>query len=494
MAYKNLFEDDYYDPKNAVRLPKDNGPSIAGINPVKPAAPVNTAEYAARAANYNQGRNDAIMKALGAGKVDIIGQSGGVSLQPVTPAAAVVPSAGSPGGPGGSGGSGGSGSRSSSSASSSSSVTRSASPSTGAGPANNVSQLYGVDAETIAKMNAAYQQSPAVTEALAKTQNLLDQLTNGKTPYGDQIADLIGQISNRDPFAWDPNTDTLFQQALSSAMYNGRQAMQDTMGQAAALTGGYGSTYATNAANGAYNQYIQAAYDNLPDYWNMAFTEWQEEGNQMRENLNMLQDADNTYYDRLANSYGAQSDWANNMYSREYGEWGDAVSQAQNYAQMLNSNYWQAAQLAEEQRQFNEQMAFQRQQAAARSSSSGSRRSSGSDSSSKSSGKALTQAQMQKGLKIYNESGWNGVQKWLDSFGPEGTLSEDTLDYFADYLNEYGTWERTLERAANNRQDFFDEVAKRQQYGQTIKAMNEAQQNKTYGPSNDWVAKLAKGR
>jgi hypothetical protein len=48
-------------------------------------------------------------------------------------------------------------------------------------------------------------------------------------------------------------------------MNSGKSAMQDTIGQASALTGGYGSTYATSAGNQAYNAFIEDAYNNLPE-------------------------------------------------------------------------------------------------------------------------------------------------------------------------------------------------------------------------------------
>ena len=80
----------------------------------------------------------------------------------------------------------------------------------------------------------------------------------------------MGQIQNRDKFSYDVDNDVLFQQYLASSMASGKTAMQDTMGQASALTGGYGSTYATSAANQQYNAYIQDAYNNLPEYYQMA--------------------------------------------------------------------------------------------------------------------------------------------------------------------------------------------------------------------------------
>ena len=112
--------------------------------------------------------------------------------------------------------------------------------------------------------------SSAYQEAMNKTNQMLEQLSTGRTSYTDQIKDMMAQIQNRDKFQYDISTDTMFQQSLANAMVSGQSAMADTIGQASALTGGYASTYATSAGNQAYNAYIQDAYNNLPEYYNMA--------------------------------------------------------------------------------------------------------------------------------------------------------------------------------------------------------------------------------
>ena len=115
-----------------------------------------------------------------------------------------------------------------------------------------------VDQKTWDTLNTSFQTSTAYQEAMAYTNKLLEQLSSGRTSYTDQIKDLMSQIQNRDDFEYDVSKDTMFQQALSSAMTSGRSAMQDTIGQASALTGGYASTYATSAGNQAYNALRQA--------------------------------------------------------------------------------------------------------------------------------------------------------------------------------------------------------------------------------------------
>ena len=191
-----------------------------------------------------------------------------------------------------------------------------------------------VDQSTWDAINKKWEQPQAVTEAFNYTNQLLEKLSSGKTSYTDQIKDLMGQIQNRDKFSYDVDSDTLFQQALTSAMGSGKTAMQDTMGQASALTGGYGSTYATTAGNQAYNSFIQDAYNNLPEYYQMALEAYQMEGDEMYKQLGMLGDADATEYQRMYESWNANFANAQQMYNKSYGEWQDSVNNAYNSANL----------------------------------------------------------------------------------------------------------------------------------------------------------------
>lgn len=61
--------------------------------------------------------------------------------------------------------------------------------------------------------------------------------------YSQQLKDLYDKIMGREKFQYDAANDPLYQQYRQMYVQQGRQAMADTMGQAAGLTGGYGSTY-----------------------------------------------------------------------------------------------------------------------------------------------------------------------------------------------------------------------------------------------------------
>ena len=191
-----------------------------------------------------------------------------------------------------------------------------------------------ISKETWDALNTPFSASTAYQDAMNLTNQLREQLSSGKTSYTDQIKNLLDEIQNRDKFSYDLSNDTLFQQSLASAMASGKTAMQDTMGQAAALTGGYGSTYATSAANQTYNQFIEDAYNNLPEYYQMALQAYEMEGNEMYMELSALNDADRSEYEKLYNAYNANFQNAQTMYQTEYTAWQDKVGNALNSAKL----------------------------------------------------------------------------------------------------------------------------------------------------------------
>ena len=161
----------------------------------------------------------------------------------------------------------------------------------------------------------------------------------GKTQWSDKYSAAIDEYLNREKFEYDVDKDTLFQQALSSAMNSGRSAMQDTIGQASALTGGYGSTYATSAGNQAYNAFIEDAYNNLPQYYQMALEAYQAEGQDLYNKVTMLGQADETEYGKKIDALNATSDRRNQRYNEEYSTFRDSKTDLYNIGN-LQATEW----------------------------------------------------------------------------------------------------------------------------------------------------------
>ena len=135
----------------------------------------------------------------------------------------------------------------------------------------------------------AYQESDTVKQAQA----LLNQQMASKpgaynSQWQGQLTDVIGQILNRDEFSYNLNEDALYQQYANQYINQGKMAMMDTMGQAAAMTGGYGNSYAQSVGQQAYQGYLQQLNDKIPDLYQLALQKYQMEGDALYDQFAML--------------------------------------------------------------------------------------------------------------------------------------------------------------------------------------------------------------
>lgn len=85
----------------------------------------------------------------------------------------------------------------------------------------------------------------------------------------------LGDIQGYGDFKYDLNADLLYQNAVDNYMLQGQKAMMDTNAAAAALSGGYGNSWAASVGNQAYQDYITQANNMIPQYRQMALNTWQ---------------------------------------------------------------------------------------------------------------------------------------------------------------------------------------------------------------------------
>lgn len=166
------------------------------------------------------------------------------------------------------------------------------------------------------------QVSPAVKSAQEALQNSLNSKPGAyQSQWTDKLNGILDKILNRGEFNYDANADALYQQYKDRYMQQGKTAMQDTMGQAAALTGGYGNSYAQNAGQQAYNSYLQGLNDKLPELYQMALSKYQMEGDQLNDQAGLLGDKE-------AQDYGRWQD-QNNLWQNDrnfaYGQYQDEL-------------------------------------------------------------------------------------------------------------------------------------------------------------------------
>lgn len=271
--------------------------------------------------------------------------------------------------------------------------------------------------------NQNYRDSDSIKSAQSNYDSINSSQPSGyNSAYQAQIEKLMNQIENRDDFQYDMSADMLYQQYKDQYVNMGQNAMKDTMGQAASLTGGYGNSYAASAGSQAYQNYLQQLNDKVPDLYNLSLNKYQAEGDDLLNQYNMYMNADNTDYSKYLDSYNQWLTERNQAYNalqsetdRTQSDYYNNLNQMNNIINLENSDYWNGInqdnnewQQNFQQSQFDyekEQDALNRELAASKSSSGGSSGSSSSGSSGiSSSGGSKASSAVTKILDSYLDS------------------------------------------------------------------------------------------
>lgn len=168
--------------------------------------------------------------------------------------------------------------------------------------------------------------------------------------YTRQAEELLGQIINRKPFSYDANSDPLYQIYRDRYIMGGQRAMENAMGQAAQLTGGYGNTYAQTVGQQQYQQYMEGLNDKVPELAQQAHARYQGEGDRLRQSYQLLQSADDAAYGRWADGYNR---WSNetqqaqsayeSAYDRDYSRYNDQRNYDQQQSHSARQYAYQTA-------------------------------------------------------------------------------------------------------------------------------------------------------
>ena len=228
---------------------------------------------------------------------------------------------------------------------------------------------------------ADYQESDTVKHA----QEMLNQQLQQKpgeyqSTWQDQLNETISQILNRDKFSYDLNGDALYQQYKDQYTQQGKMAMMDTMGQAQAMTGGYGNSYAQSVGQQAYQGYLQQLNEVVPELYAMALDQYNQEGQDMYNQaalIAQMEDQDYGRYQDAMNAWLSERDYLSGRYDSErdydYGKYTDNRDfsydsfiddrnyQYQTDRDAIADQQWQT-EFDEAQRQYDEQMALAKDQ------------------------------------------------------------------------------------------------------------------------------------
>ena len=124
--------------------------------------------------------------------------------------------------------------------------------------------------------------------------------------WQQQIGDAVDRILNRKAFSYDLNEDAIFRTYRDSYQRQGQLVMQDAVGRAAAMTGGYGNSYAQTAGAQAYAGQMEKLQDLIPELYSLALQRYRMEGDSLNDNLSILQQQENQDYSRHQDDV---SDW-----------------------------------------------------------------------------------------------------------------------------------------------------------------------------------------
>lgn len=184
-----------------------------------------------------------------------------------------------------------------------------------------------------------------------------------------QLDDIMQKILGREDFSYDFNSDALYQQYKDKYIQQGKMAMQDTIGQASAMTGGYGNSYAATAGNQAYQASLQNLNDVIPELYQMAYDRYNQEGQELYNQYGLIQSREDQDYGRYQDSmsqYFTELDYLQGVKDSErtfdYGKWSDGYTMGWNeHRADVADEQWQTS-FDEGVRQFDENMDFSQKQ------------------------------------------------------------------------------------------------------------------------------------
>lgn len=193
------------------------------------------------------------------------------------------------------------------------------------GNSNSKQVLSGVSDETadaLYRLEKGYTPSDEVTAAQSVVASV-NALKPGEyqSSFASQLAALYDEINNRQAFSYDPAEDATYQRYAAIYSRQGKAAMEDTMGQTAALTGGYGSSFAQNAGQQAYHKYLQELSELVPELEKNAWNRYTQQGEALMDRYNLTKGREAAEYSR----------WQDEM-----DEWNKALTFAQDQYEGLS--------------------------------------------------------------------------------------------------------------------------------------------------------------
>ena len=169
--------------------------------------------------------------------------------------------------------------------------------------------------------------------------------------YQQQMDQLLEQLQGRKNFQYDLGQDALYHQYRDQYVRQGRKAMMDTMGQAAALTGGYANSYAQTVGQQTYQGYLQGLNDRIPELYELALEKYRMEGEDLLSRYQTLSQQEQQNYQQYRDQVADWDTQTQRLYQQylqerefDYGSFADKESFSyEQYRDEVSDQQWQSA-------------------------------------------------------------------------------------------------------------------------------------------------------
>ncbi len=147
---------------------------------------------------------------------------------------------------------------------------------------------------------AKYEKYIANAQELEAYTKYMEDMENYKSQYDDDIQEVLSSLRNREAFSYNPLEDDLYNIYAGEYGRLGDAAMNDTLAEYAAMTGGMPSSYAMSAAQQAKSRYDQELQNIIPTLQEAAYNRYQNDFNSSYQLLSALSDLDVGDYNRFS--------------------------------------------------------------------------------------------------------------------------------------------------------------------------------------------------
>lgn len=154
--------------------------------------------------------------------------------------------------------------------------------------------------------------------------NSYDDIINNPSKYGynshiTDVNDLFEQIMNQEKFSYDTKKDALFQMYKRQYEAQGNRAMQNQMGVAAAMSGGYNSSVAQTSAQKQFQSSMDELSQKASETYQNSLDMYKYKQQNLLDRYNVARDMNNAGNE----AYWKQVDVATNNMNNAYNAWQD---------------------------------------------------------------------------------------------------------------------------------------------------------------------------